>query len=396
MVSSSHVCRMWLLWLAWPSRSAAQESVWIFRYFVERMDCKVGTGEDNLWNDLAAYLQPQAASLERLIVLSSTLEDVLMPFGIVDPTVALGCPLGTSAALQELASMCVQLFNERCIQRGLRLLHLSKLFMLFQFNDFGAWFSFSRWRTDMQRIASASQELHQVAKSAASIGAVDVIDPSFKQPDWRIGLVTYCNYNNSATNLTAQSRSSKGAYAKRHGYKLLHIEDPFVTQAHPWMNKLIAIQRNLQDYDWLFWVDCDLFFMNPEKTVDALIHAAFSRTPEASLLIAEDGMMLNSGSFLLRNNAWGKDFLARTVDLLSAPMPQSFQHMPWHEQAPLMYLGLVPSVLEGLSSNEMLTPGYDLHVVLLRQRALNSYPQELVQKTQHALPHEGFQDGVPT
>ena len=26
-----------------------------------------------------------------------------------------------------------------------RLLHLSKLFMLFQFNDFGAWFSFSRW-----------------------------------------------------------------------------------------------------------------------------------------------------------------------------------------------------------------------------------------------------------
>lgn len=26
-----------------------------------------------------------------------------------------------------------------------RLLHLSKLLMLFQFNDFGAWFSFSRW-----------------------------------------------------------------------------------------------------------------------------------------------------------------------------------------------------------------------------------------------------------
>ena len=38
-----------------------------------------------------------------------------------------------------------------------RLLHLSKLFMLFQFNDFGAWFSFSRWRTDMQHIASTSQ-----------------------------------------------------------------------------------------------------------------------------------------------------------------------------------------------------------------------------------------------
>mmetsp|Transcript_29674 Transcript_29674/g.69946 ORF Transcript_29674/g.69946 Transcript_29674/m.69946 type:complete len:216 (+) Transcript_29674:3-650(+) len=182
----------------------------------------------------------------------------------------------------------------------------------------------------------------------------------------------------------------------------MHVEEPYVTQAHPWMNKLIAIQQNLEAFDWLFWVDCDLFFMNPKKTVDSLIYAALERTPEASLLIAEDGMMLNSGSFLLRHNDWGKDFLARTVDLLSAPMPQSFQHMPWHEQAPLMYLGLVPAILHGLSELELpetlsasspLPAGYDEHVVLLRQRALNSYPQELVQKTQHALPHEGYEEG---
>lgn len=73
-----------------------------------------------------------------------------------------------------------------------------------------------------------------------------------------------------------------------------------------------------------------------------------------------------------------------------------------------MYLGLVPSVLE-LESLESATEtaGYDPHVVLLRQRALNSYPQEpgsqitfllakvrLVMKTQHALPHEGFEEGA--
>eukprot|EP00439_Symbiodinium_sp_Y106_P054014 s1244_g7.t1 len=71
-----------------------------------------------------------------------------------------------------------------------------------------------------------------------------------------------------ATNLTAQSRSSKGAYAAYHGYRLMHVEEPYVTQAHPWMNKLIAIQQNLEAFDWLFWVDCDLFFMNPKKTVE--------------------------------------------------------------------------------------------------------------------------------
>ena len=25
----------------------------------------------------------------------------------------------------------------------------------------------------------------------------------------------------------------------------------------------VATHRECQDYDWLFWVDCDLFFMNP-------------------------------------------------------------------------------------------------------------------------------------
>ncbi|CAE8627376.1 unnamed protein product [Polarella glacialis] len=158
----------------------------------------------------------------------------------------------------------------------------------------------------------------------------------------------------------------------------------------------------LHDFDWLFWVDCDLYFMNPSKTVDALIQSALSRTSEASLLIAEDGMMLNSGAFLLRNNAWGADFLTRTVDLLSAPMPQSFQHMPWHEQAPLMYLTLLPTVLQGLSgesltatlaSGSALSSGYDRHVVMMRQKAMNSYPQEVVTKTQHALPHDGFEEG---
>ena len=58
-----------------------------------------------------------------------------------------------------------------------------------------------------------------------------------------------------------------------------------------------------------------------------------------------------------------------------------------------MYLGLVPSVLE-LPADSTLSAGYDPHVVLLRQRALNSYPPELIQKTQHALPHEGFEEGA--
>jgi len=379
---------------------------WLFRHFVERMDCVYDRPEADFWEGIAGLvLAPAAgqAAVERLAQLGGVLQDVLLPFGVADPVVALSCPLGTSAALQELAGVCVDILGEACVQRALRLLHLAKLFMLFNFNDFGAWFSSSRWRIDMGQLSNSMQELTRIARADGLGGALPLIDAlDYRAPSLRVGLVTYCNYNDSATSLTGWSRSSKQAYADLHGYKLFHFEEPFVTQAHPWMNKLIAIKTILQDFDWVFWVDCDLFFMNPARTVDALIQSAVAKNEEASLLIAEDGMMLNSGSFLLRNNAWGAEFLAKTVDLLSAPMPHSFQHMPWHEQAPLMYLALVPSLLAGLGGTipddgrgvgGVLSTGYDARVELLPQRALNSYPPELVQKTGHALAHQAWEEG---
>jgi len=389
-------------------RGAAAQGAghWIFRHFLRHMDCVYDRAEVDLWDGLAAFLfQPPAPQLpaQRLEALNGALWDVLLPFGVTDPVAALACPLGVSAALHELAVLCTEVHGGRCLQRALRLLHLSKLLVLFNFNDYGAWFSQSRWRIDMNELSSTMQQLLQLARAdeGPAAAVAPVLEPlDFREPSWRIGLVTYCNYNDSATRLTSQSRSSKRAYASRHAYALLHLEEPFVTQAHPWMNKLIAIQRNLADFDWLFWVDCDLFFMNPERTVDALVRTALLRNPDASFIIAEDGMMLNSGAFLLRNNAWGADFLARTVDLLSAPMPHSFQHMPWHEQAPLIYLSLVPGVLRGLGGSggaEVpeggLSAGYDPRVVLLPQRAMNSYPPEVVQRTVKALAHEAWEEG---
>lgn len=392
-------------------RSDAQEGSgsmgghWLFRHFVERMDCLYDRPEAEYWEGVYGLLTAPSqgqAPVERLGALGATLQDILLPFGVADPVVALSCPLGASAALQELAGACVDALGEGCLQRALRLSHLAKLLMLFNFNDYGAWFAHTRWRIDMSRLSNSMQELTHAARADGLGGAVPMAEPlDFRDPSWRIGLVTYCNYNDSVTSLTRWSRGSKQAYADKHGYTLFHFEKPFVTQAHPWMNKLIAIQTILRDFDWVFWVDCDLFFMNPSRTVDAVIRSAVVQNPDASLLIAEDGMMLNSGSFLLRNNAWGADFLARTVDLLSAPMPYSFQHMPWHEQAPLMYLALVPSLLSGLSPNLPADPGvggalsngYDPRVVLLQQRAMNSYPPELVQKTGHALAHQAWEDG---
>lgn len=396
-----------VLVLLCPGVTAQEDGHWIFRHFVERMDCRVDEPEVEYWDGVYSLLfQPAATEtpLERIASLGTALADILLPFNTADPVMALSCPLGTSAALLELGVLCAELFQERCIQRALRLMHLSKLFMLFNFNDFGAWFAATRWRTDTNRLHTLTQELLRLSRADGLDVAAHVKEPlDFREPALRIGVVTYCNYNDTRTRLTVLSRSNKRAYAERHSYTLFHFEEPFVAQAHPWMNKLLAIQETLPDFDWIFWVDCDLFFMSPGRTVDALIRSALALNPDAALLLAEDGMMLNSGSFLLRNSDWGRRFLANTMDLLSAPTPYSFQHMPWHEQAPLMYLALVPSVLSGLADmgaqgslqggGVELSSGYDPHVVLLQQRSMNSYPPELVAKTGHALAHQAWEEG---
>lgn len=124
--------------------------------------------------------------------------------------------------------------------------------------------------------------------------------------------------------------------------------------------------------------------------------------------------MFNSGVFLLRNSMWGRQFLDRTIDLLAAPMPQSFQHNQWHEQSPFMYLAMVPSLLdlrplvveqeeEGESVTEAAPAfarddrgrmGYDPeHVRVVPQSWMNSYPLELVERTRRALLHDDWSDG---
>lgn len=315
----------------------------------------------------------------KMIQLASELQDILMPYDVADPVIALQCPLGVSAAFHQLAILCL-LVSTDCAQRALRLLHLSKLFAFFSYNDFGLWFGDARWGTNLNMVSSDARALVEHR----------VFSPVQSEDRWRIGLVSYCNYDDNVTRLTHLSRSNKQAYASLHSHELFHFEQPFVTQAHPWMNKLLAIERKLQDFEWIFWVDCDLFFVNPNLSVHTLVAEAVRQNPDVSLIITEDGMMLNSGSFLLRNSHWGVDFLAQTMDLLSAPMPYSFQHMAWHEQAPIIYLSLIPSVLQDIDDPG--GPGYDHHVVLLPQRAMNAYPPELVERVA-VISHEPFEDG---
>ncbi|KAF4703063.1 alpha-1,6-mannosyltransferase, partial [Perkinsus olseni] len=182
-------------------------------------------------------------------------------------------------------------------------------------------------------------------------------------------------------------RTNKEAYAQLRGYGF--SRSPANQHAHAWRNKIEAIQRRLQQgngLDWVMWVDCDAFFMNPDETIEDFVERW--ATEEDHLLISEDANMLNSAVFLLRNSDWSRALLNRVLSLLDAPSPFSYRDNQYHEQSPLQYLLLVPGILD-LSSN---STGYAAGVRLVPQKSLNAYPKETALRSS-IMVHDVYEEG---
>ena len=73
-------------------------------------------------------------------------------------------------------------------------------------------------------------------------------------------------------------------------------------------------------WDWVVWIDCDLYFMDLERTLDSLLltyaRASEEATPLAiddsvHLLVTEDAQSLNTAIFLMRQSDWSRTLLAR-------------------------------------------------------------------------------------
>ena len=133
---------------------------WIHNHAIEQMNCASVFVDVDGWDAFAQFLDSPMDPRPKMIQLASELQDILIPFDVADPVIALQCPLGVSAAFHQLAMLCL-LVSADCAQRALRLLHLSKLFTFFSYTDFGLWFGDARWGDEpapgfFRRVAGAS------------------------------------------------------------------------------------------------------------------------------------------------------------------------------------------------------------------------------------------------
>ncbi|KAF4661144.1 ATP-dependent RNA helicase A [Perkinsus chesapeaki] len=368
---------------------------WLLDKFLAEGNCDAdsGLGLTNplWWDEVHTFVNGtelpfHSTSLDVLIDRAvHLLVEIMIPYGIPDPAIALECPLGTSSLLHVFAELLLAADEEAFGSRSLRVIHLAKLLYFHRFGDLGDAIEITRWPMELGRLVGLARDLRSAEAGhwLAKLGGGRSPSPS------SVVIVSFGHYPHNNTQLPQLSKSNKEAYAKLRGYSIDHHLVPLIPNAHAWRNKLEAIRRRLQEdsgFEWVMWVDCDAFFMDPDERVEAFVGRW--ATDEDHLLISEDANMLNSAVFLLRNSQWSRTLLRRVLNLLDAPSPFSYRDNQYHEQSPLQYLLLVPGILNLSDSSTGYAPG----VRLVPQKSLNAYPKETALKSP-IMVHDAYEHG---
>ncbi|CAE7327961.1 DNAH1, partial [Symbiodinium necroappetens] len=150
-------------------------------------------------------------------------------------------------------------------------------------------------------------------------------DPGTRVHGLTVCLVTICDYPSGAR-LPRLAASVHGMYAHRHG------------RPAAW-GKVDALREAMEDdrWDWVAWIDCDLYFMDMNRTLDSLLltHAraageAASIDESVHMLVTEDAQSLNTAILLMRRSAWSRRLLARVWGDDAGFSP--FENHTWWEQ----------------------------------------------------------------
>ena len=174
----------------------------------------------------------------------------------------------------------------------------------------------------------------------------------------KIAIVTICSYAPDEV-VRVVSIENHRLYAEVHGYQLhmfLSPDEILPNEASkmnvkdgvhkPFFWKVNAVKNVFDGPDpptWVLWADCDALFMDPERTLDSIIHMYTANQtnplvrkpntepqiyemvdsflnratvekpnpPEISLLLAVDSTGINNGVWMMKRTQWSIDFLER-------------------------------------------------------------------------------------
>jgi len=93
------------------------------------------------------------------------------------------------------------------------------------------------------------------------------------------------------------------AYASKHGYGFVCYRSLFNPQQPASWNKLMAVCSQMDDCDWIMWLDADIVLMRQDIKLEEIVNTFSWNKP---LLISLDKWGVCFGAFLVKNCAWSK------------------------------------------------------------------------------------------
>lgn len=217
---------------------------------------------------------------------------------VQNPHVAFDCATAVSSALI-LAAQCGEQLQLTILAGRLR--QLGAIFASFDYQMKGEEYIDQspwpiNWMNSMEGILRAMTMMKQYEMQAEPARSVPLRKALAESglagvSRNRIAIVTVCDYDAGITPLARLSQLNKESYAQRHGYDAFVYEKapvyqdpltPLLTEpaSHrpaAW-SKIDAVLTVMAggEHDWVMWMDCDSFFMDPEVRLEELIAVAES------------------------------------------------------------------------------------------------------------------------
>eukprot|EP00439_Symbiodinium_sp_Y106_P063710 s2112_g9.t3 len=203
---------------------------------------------------------------------------------------AFECPLAVAATYFSLAQSFA--FQGR-MRRALAFVHMGFIFV----RDKG-FSECTPWPVQGWDMLLAGRNLMEVVRRLED-ESITPTAPQFRLRE-RVAIVSICAYGEEEP-VRVIGTENHEIYAQLHGYDLFQITSSAQIAPNlasgmdindgvhkPFFWKVNAVKNVLEQqsprYDWVLWIDCDAFFMDPGRTIDSVIHMHAANTTAASRL----------------------------------------------------------------------------------------------------------------
>jgi hypothetical protein len=117
--------------------------------------------------------------------------------------------------------------------------------------------------------------------------------------------------------VTKYASVNKKLYCEKHGYTFTERLESLDSSKTPHWSKLILMLSLIEQYDYVVWMDSDLYIMNPDMTLESFITRLMG---DKDIMVGSDWKMSNTGVIFAKNTKWTIDFLKAWMTY-SDPVP---------------------------------------------------------------------------